>query len=312
VSKLPLVSILIPVYQRKDFIGSAIDSALRQTYKNIEIVVVDNASTDGTWEVCQSYAIKDPRIKIFRNANNVGPVGNWKRCIQLASGQFAKILWSDDEISSNYVEKTISLLNNSDVGFVFTSTIIGAIFDTQEVASYRYGKTGVYPSFRVVLDFIKGTNVPVSPGCAIFRLKDLQDSLVEKIESPSFHDFCEHGAGPDLLIFLLTTTRYRYIGFVDEPLSFFREHGNSISISMKKVDLLDRYLQAKLWFSSQFLPDDLYLRFCTNSWIERLRYSGEFLSPSNFSMRFGTYKVKPNVWLAAQIILSKIIKKLVS
>lgn len=311
-SHLPLVSILIPVYQREAYIGTAIESALRQTYENIEVVVVDNASSDKTWEICQAYALKDPRVKAFRNDTNVGPVGNWKRCIQHATGQFAKILWSDDEIDSIYIEKTLSLLNDSDVGFVFTSTIIGEDFDKTLIPNFRYGKTGRYPSFSAILDFVKGINTPVSPGCAIFRLKDLQDCLVEKIESPSFDDFCEHGAGPDLLIFLLVATRYRYIGFVNEPLSFFREHGGSISISMKKVDLFDRYTQAKLWFSSQFLPADFHSTICTCSWVERLSYSRQFISPSKFREKFGTYVVLPGVWSAGKIIMSKIIKRVIS
>lgn len=311
-SQLPLVSILIPVYQREQYIGTAIESALQQTYKHIEVVVVDNASTDRTWEICQTYAVKDSRVKIVRNETNVGPVGNWKRCIQHASGQFAKILWSDDEISSNYIEKTISLLNNDDVGFVFTSTIVGEYFNSNLFPDFRYGNTGVYPSFTVILDFLQGNNTPVSPGCAIFRLKDLRDCLLETIESPTFDDFCEHGAGPDLLIFLLTATRYRYIGFVDEPLSFFREHSGSISICMKKIALLDRYLQAKLWFSYKFLPTEFYHKFCTRCWVERLKYTQCYSSPRSFVDRFGSYVIKPRLSSAAMLVVKKLIKKFVS
>ena len=60
------VSILVPVYNREDLIGQTLNSALNQTYKNIEIIVVDNSSTDNTWEVVQSYEKQDSRIKAFQ------------------------------------------------------------------------------------------------------------------------------------------------------------------------------------------------------------------------------------------------------
>ena len=66
------VSILIPVYNREDLIGQTLNSAIDQTYHNIEIIVVDNASTDNTWKVIQRYEKQDGRIKAFRNNTNIG------------------------------------------------------------------------------------------------------------------------------------------------------------------------------------------------------------------------------------------------
>lgn len=94
----PLVSILIPVYNREDMLKRAVDAALNQTYDNIEVIISDNASTDNTWEVCLDYAKKDKRVKVFRNEKNLGPVLNWKCCIDRATGELGKILFSDDAI----------------------------------------------------------------------------------------------------------------------------------------------------------------------------------------------------------------------
>lgn len=308
--ELPLVSILIPVYQRENFIAAAIECAQRQTYENIEIVIVDNASSDRTWEICQAYAAKDKRVRVYRNEVNVGPVGNWKRCIDYARGYYVKILWSDDEIAPEYLDKAVAVFNEGDVAFVFTSAIIGSEFDYNAKAHYRYGNTGRHPSITAVMDFLHGKNAPVSPGCAVFRLSDVRDSLGEKISSPSISDFGDHGAGPDLLMFLLTATRYRYIGFVDEPLSFFREHPGSISIHMKRVDLLDRYLQAKLWFAHRFLSEKLYREFCARSWISRLAYSRRYSSPDAFVARFGDYVLRPSMINSAAIAIQEIMKRL--
>ena len=88
----PLASILIPVYNRAGLIEATIRSALAQSYDPIEVVVVDNASTDATWEVLQRLALEDPRLRIFRNETNLGPVRNWRACAEHARGHYAKIL----------------------------------------------------------------------------------------------------------------------------------------------------------------------------------------------------------------------------
>jgi len=102
----PLVSILIPTYNRERLIGETIRSALVQTYPHIEVVVVDNASTDSSWEVISELARKDSRIHPFRNETNVGPMRNWKRAFDEAKGKNGKVLWSDDLIAPDFHEKT--------------------------------------------------------------------------------------------------------------------------------------------------------------------------------------------------------------
>lgn len=74
----PLVSIIIPVFNRDSLVIDAIDSALNQTYKNIEIIVIDNKSLDNTWTNIQKYK-QDKCIRLFQNTINIGPVLNWKR-----------------------------------------------------------------------------------------------------------------------------------------------------------------------------------------------------------------------------------------
>ena len=121
----PKVSILIPVYNREILIGDCIQSALEQTFTDFEIVLVDNASTDNTWAICQQFALRDSRIRVFRNETNVGPVRNWIRCVQKARGEYSKMLFSDDLIEAECVERLLLPLINPDVGLVFCAARIG-------------------------------------------------------------------------------------------------------------------------------------------------------------------------------------------
>lgn len=96
----PLVSICIPTYNRARMITMAIESALAQTYSNIEVLVVDNDSVDDTAAVVASY--HDDRLKYIKNERNLGLFGNFNRCVELAGGEYIHILHSDDYVDSDF------------------------------------------------------------------------------------------------------------------------------------------------------------------------------------------------------------------
>lgn len=93
-SNAPFFTIAIPVFNRLNFFKEAINSALNQTFRDFEIVIVDDCSTDGTWEYIET--IKNSKVKIYRNLKNIGIVPNWNRCISESSGKWFKFLMSDD------------------------------------------------------------------------------------------------------------------------------------------------------------------------------------------------------------------------
>ena len=231
-----LVSILIPVYNRENLIEETVQSALNQTYKNFEIIVVDNQSTDNTWEVLQKVASQDERIKIFQNETNIGPVRNWKRCIDEASGEYGKILWSDDLIGLEFLEKTVPYLENEDVGFVFTGTEIFIDGTDKKSSHYFIGETGIYESEKYINGVLFDGSCPVSPGCALFRLKDLKKNLLVDIPNKVNSDFAMHAIGNDLLIFLLTSHQYKNFAFVNEKLAFFRAHDGLLAFNQMMVN----------------------------------------------------------------------------
>jgi glycosyltransferase involved in cell wall biosynthesis len=110
----PLVSICIPTYNGERYITQCIESAIGQTYANTEILVVDDGSTDGTCKIIESFAAINTKIKLVRNEKNLGLVGNWNRCIELAKGEWIKFLFQDDYFDNDCVEAMINCLSAED------------------------------------------------------------------------------------------------------------------------------------------------------------------------------------------------------
>ncbi len=103
-SSRPLVSIGVPVYNEARFIGDALASLLAQDYPNIEIIVSDNASSDGTADICRRMAALDGRIRVLTSETNDGATANFQRCLDEARGMWflwagGHDLWSPDMVS---------------------------------------------------------------------------------------------------------------------------------------------------------------------------------------------------------------------
>ena len=298
--KQPLVSILIPVYNREILLKPCIESALAQTYENTEIIVVDNQSTDGTWDLCREYAAKYPKVKVYRNEENLGPVGNWLSCMNHASGELGKILFSDDLMYEMYLEKTVPCLNEN-VGLVFSSVEIGPERGLG-IASYRYmDHTGQIESRKFLVSCLMDKFGLVSPGAALFRLADLRKNLCygdKVIPSPTIHDFDRHGAGPDLLLYLLTAGQYENVAFVDEVLGLFRSHEGSISIQDKKQQYLGKcYYQAKIVYAEEHMPE-LAEKIMNRKWLAEIKKNKSWQGfqrfcqayterPDSYKLRYG-------------------------
>ncbi len=147
---LPLVSIGIPTYNRAERnLHKVIERALGQTYKNVEVIVSDNCSSDNTPELVGSF--DDPRLRYFRQQTNIGPINNFNYCLNQAKGKYFLLFHDDDMIDADFVESCIAALKpGQDVGVIFTGVRI--IDEHNEVQmEYRNRASGLSPS-----DFILG------------------------------------------------------------------------------------------------------------------------------------------------------------
>ncbi len=111
-SQKELVSIGLPVYNGIPFVKKAIESVLSQTYSNIELIISDNPSTDGTQALCEEYAHKDKRVRYVRHKENIGLHANYKFPFDNSRGEYFCWVSYDDFLDIHFVEKCLALLRD--------------------------------------------------------------------------------------------------------------------------------------------------------------------------------------------------------
>ncbi len=216
----PLVSILIPVYNRPVLVERAIESARAQTHAHCEIVVIDNCSTDSTWDTVSRVAARDPRIRSLQNATNLGPLRSWVRGLQECRGDFIKILWSDDWMAPTFVEDGLAALRrHSEAGIVFTSTLVHST--DRDRVMYHFPERAFFPAEEFLTQALQYAAMPVSPGCTLvdrrwarFRTDFPQAPVLERIA-------LETGAGADMLFIWEAAAESGAIAHLPKFLSHF-------------------------------------------------------------------------------------------
>lgn len=106
----PLVSIGLPLYNGVDYLADTLSSLTSQSYSNLEIIIVDNASTDGSIDICQTFALRDKRVRIHRNNENLGSARNYNLAVALASGKYFKWVAHEDPIAPTAIKRCVEVL----------------------------------------------------------------------------------------------------------------------------------------------------------------------------------------------------------
>ncbi|MCI0540689.1 MAG: glycosyltransferase [Verrucomicrobiales bacterium] len=109
----PCVSIGLPVYNGERYLRETLDSLLAQTFEDFELIISDNASTDGTYGICREYASKDCRIHYYLNDENMGAAWNFNRVFELAVGKYFKWAASDDLCAPDYLLRCVEILDRN-------------------------------------------------------------------------------------------------------------------------------------------------------------------------------------------------------
>jgi glycosyltransferase involved in cell wall biosynthesis len=121
---MPTVSVILTSFNHEKYIREAIDSTLNQTFTDFDLIILDDCSSDNSWDLINQYS--DPRIKVFRNEVNKGPVAGVNKAISaMASGEYIAIHHSDDVWEPDKLEKQVVFLDaNPEIGAVFTNALV--------------------------------------------------------------------------------------------------------------------------------------------------------------------------------------------
>jgi glycosyltransferase involved in cell wall biosynthesis len=118
----PLVSILMPVYNTEIFLEESIDSVIDQSYKNWELICVDDGSTDNSLIILEKFRLKDHRITVIHQENGGTASGARNKGLSVASGKFIVLLDSDDKIEKDYIIKLVQKSLSSNASLIISST----------------------------------------------------------------------------------------------------------------------------------------------------------------------------------------------
>ena len=184
-SKQPKISIGMPVWNGEDFIGLALDSLLAQDFKDFEIILSDNASTDNTEKICEEYTAKDKRIRYIRQEKNIGVDKNFNFVLDKAEGEY--FMWAayDDLWEPSYISEMVKVLDNNKsviVAFCFSDNIDK---EGEFIRTY-YGciNSGIFSQgtiFKRVLTFLT-KNIPLP---SIYGL--MRTQIVKKVVGEIFN-----------------------------------------------------------------------------------------------------------------------------
>lgn len=234
----PLVSIVTPVYNGEKYLAECIESVLAQTYQNWEYTIVNNCSTDKSFEIAQSYADRDKRIRVVNNHQHVGVIENHNIAFRHISRQskYCKVVSADDWIYPECITKLVDLAEcNAVVGIVM---------------AYSINSKGVrWPGLPV-----DATIIPGREACRFYLLGNIEfagspSSLLYRSDSVRSEDPFFPGSNPNAdAAACLNCLQVSDLGFVPQILSFERVHDEAVSAKVRKlgshlVDRIDLFIR---------------------------------------------------------------------
>ncbi len=216
----PLVSIVIPLFNAKDYIAETIESVLKQSYKNIELIVVDDCSTDGSYELVEDFSKRDSRVKLIRLEQNFGgPAKPRNIGVENSKGEYIAFLDADDIWEEEKLEVQIGLMEQE--GYNFTSTNILNVDENLKDIDSRYSISNFLRRIsekRGVCDLIKNSFIATS---SVVVKRDIIEKFSEDRDFISVEDLC-------LWIRLLDKKGTKY-SYISQKLVKYRVLSKSIS-----------------------------------------------------------------------------------
>lgn len=254
---MPALSIGLPVFNGERYLESALDSLLGQTFRDFELIVCDNASTDRTPAIVETAARRDPRVHLVRNNVNIGAAPNWNRVFQLSAAPLFKWAAHDDLHAPTYLERCLDALR-ADPGIVLCHTRTRLV-DEAGVELARDAATGHYRDSAGNVRFGNPAPRRAQADSPVRRFRDIHVDLVrcfdifgviraDVLRGTALHR-SYYGSDKALLVELALRGRFHE---VPEPLFLKRDHAET-SLTLSAAD------KAR-WIDPDFQPPRLLPR----------------------------------------------------
>jgi glycosyltransferase involved in cell wall biosynthesis len=228
---MPTVSVIMPCFNHGQFLAESVLSILRQTHADLELIIVDDCSTDKSAQVIADFAAKDGRVKGIRHPLNQGLSRSRNDAMQAAKGEFVAFCDSDDVWEPAKLEVQVNLLRNApDYGLAYCDTLI--IDENSRPTGTRFSER--YPP-------------PKSPSGWLFQ--DLLATNFVNIQSVLLRKECVQRIGPfdesiewvqDWWYWVRLSRRYRFL-YSHEPLARYRVHSRSTNLVHRRAYCVNRF-----------------------------------------------------------------------
>lgn len=223
---IPQVSIGMPVYNGEPFIHEALDSLLAQTFTDFELIISDNASTDGTEAICREYAARDPRIRYVRQGENRGAAANFQFVLDEAVGEYFMWAAADDKIDPVFINSLCQILDGdkeiilamSDVSNISSN---GSYIGTTKLENIRLEKVKKDWIYVRSLFFENPTSNIFFCIYGLFRIKELREIELNYRNKIKFASASE-------VPFLAQLSLLGKIASIPFDLKIYRRHHNSV------------------------------------------------------------------------------------
>lgn len=305
----PTVSIIVPNYNHERFLRDRLDSITGQTYKDYELILLDDGSTDGSVELLKKFVEGRANTSLIVNDTNSGsPFIQWIRGFNLAKGQFIWIAESDDYCSANLLECLIEpLLKDASIGISYcqsTDLIEGQKYDrldyTKNFSPNIWEDDFTMDGQKFIESYLYLKNVIPNASAVLFRAKLLRDINLQQLQSMRF-------AGD--WFFWLQLCILSKVHFTAKNLNYFRSHpgvtrkrhGNKI----RRVGVKEEYWVRKYTEESFAVSQNKDLKRLYRNWLLRFPGVGIF-NPGFYTLTYKDALHLPKYVMAKDLLISSI------
>lgn len=246
--KSPLVSVIVPVYDTEKYLSDCIRSILSQTYKKIEVILVDDGSEDGSLKICEKFAKEDKRIKII-HVSHQGIVSTRKTGVKEAKGEYCIFVDSDDWIDSHLIEVTVSRIEDGTVDIVNYNlySVDGSVMRSWKytVMEGLYEKNALESIYeKLIFDFQQDSPGIIQSLCTKLVRKELLWKCLENVDD-------QITLGEDAAVTYHIMLEAEKVVVLYQPFYFYRMRPESMCHSpdfdiFNKLSLFCQYMQKVL------------------------------------------------------------------